>query len=193
MVPLCSMRRSDRCSTSKIITVHFLHLFCTLPICYWQVRWGKKFNRYYEMKVENFMSTPGRNALDILSRKHLWTKILSSSSIHETEVQSSNLVADFITKLMLMVLLVSRIVRGLRIASCRSARRCLKRNYRAVPTSNSAARPALLRILSQPLHKPRNHVTITPTIINDCSTINSCCLRIGRNWRSSIAHVTPRS
>ncbi|SPQ95850.1 MPN domain-containing protein [Plasmodiophora brassicae] len=50
-----------------------------------QIRWGKLYHRYYELKVENVLSSTGAKILDVLSRKHLWMKVLSSSSIMDPE------------------------------------------------------------------------------------------------------------
>lgn len=59
-----------------------------------QIRWGKLYHRsgprqnqryvseisagvrYYELKVENVLSSTGAKILDVLSRKHLWMKVL---------------------------------------------------------------------------------------------------------------------
>lgn len=49
------------------------------------VRWGKGYNRYYELGVEYFMSNLSTSMLDILSKNSLWISVLSSSSIMQPE------------------------------------------------------------------------------------------------------------
>jgi len=51
------------------------------------IRWGVSADRYYAMKISYFMSSLGRNVLDIMSKNSLWVRILGSSSIMETETR----------------------------------------------------------------------------------------------------------
>jgi len=48
-------------------------------------RWGQVFNRYYQLKHSFFMGSLVRYNLEMMSRKHLWIRQLSSSTILETE------------------------------------------------------------------------------------------------------------
>lgn len=48
-------------------------------------RWGMTYSRYYSLPISYFMSGLGNNLLDIMSKNNLWVRILSSSSIMETE------------------------------------------------------------------------------------------------------------
>ena len=50
-----------------------------------QLRWGKSSNRYYQLKVEHFMSSVGSNLLSILSKNHLWIRMLSNNQMIEPE------------------------------------------------------------------------------------------------------------
>lgn len=66
-----------------------------------QIRWGKLYHRYYELPVENFLSRTGQQVLDVLSQKHLWIKVLSSSSIMDSENRQrlSSRIAAIVSKL----------------------------------------------------------------------------------------------
>eukprot|EP00475_Leptophrys_vorax_P027787 TRINITY_DN3967_c0_g1_i1.p1 TRINITY_DN3967_c0_g1~~TRINITY_DN3967_c0_g1_i1.p1 ORF type:complete len:342 (-),score=91.99 TRINITY_DN3967_c0_g1_i1:46-927(-) len=50
-----------------------------------QQRWGALNHRYYSLKVEFFISVLGRNLLEILSKNHLWVRVLSSAAVMEPE------------------------------------------------------------------------------------------------------------
>ena len=49
--------------------------------------WGSCWNRYYELKVEYFMSAQAKSIIDILNHSHLWARTLSSSPMLEAEVR----------------------------------------------------------------------------------------------------------
>lgn len=51
-------------------------------------RWGAVYNRYYMLDTTFFMSKLGNQFLDTMSRNNLWVRVLSSSSIMETENRS---------------------------------------------------------------------------------------------------------
>jgi len=48
-------------------------------------RWGAAYNRYYQLKHSFFMGSLVRHNLEMMSRKHLWIRQLSSSAILEPE------------------------------------------------------------------------------------------------------------
>eukprot|EP01084_Bolivina_argentea_P290562 499121_1 len=48
-------------------------------------RWGAAYNRYYSLKHSFFMGSLVRHNLEMMSRKHLWIRQLSSSAILEPE------------------------------------------------------------------------------------------------------------
>ena len=48
-------------------------------------RWGAAYNRYYCLKHSFFMGSLVRHNLEMMSRKHLWIRQLSSSAILEPE------------------------------------------------------------------------------------------------------------
>lgn len=60
-------------------------------------RWGKLHSRYYCLSVEYFISSLGRNLLEILSRNHLWVRVLSSAATMEPEYRVQ--IADRVTNL----------------------------------------------------------------------------------------------
>ena len=47
--------------------------------------WGSCWNRYYELKVEYFMSDQAKSIIDILNHSHLWARTLSATPALETE------------------------------------------------------------------------------------------------------------
>jgi COP9 signalosome complex subunit 5 len=51
-------------------------------------RWGAAYNRYYCLKHSYFMGSLVRHNLEMMSRKHLWIRHLSSSAIMEPESRS---------------------------------------------------------------------------------------------------------
>ena len=53
-----------------------------------QLRWGKSSSRYYQLAVKYFMSSVGSTLLSIMSRDHLWIKMLSSTPLVEPEVKA---------------------------------------------------------------------------------------------------------
>lgn len=48
-------------------------------------KWGSCWSRYYELKVDYFMSTSARNVMDILTRNFLWMRNLGSTPSLELE------------------------------------------------------------------------------------------------------------
>jgi len=48
-------------------------------------RWGLSNERYYSLKISFFLSSLGRNMLDLMSKNSLWVRILASSAIMEPE------------------------------------------------------------------------------------------------------------
>eukprot|EP01083_Nonionella_stella_P183082 660624_1 len=50
-------------------------------------RWGKAADRYYQMDISYFMSSLGSQMLDVMSRNHLWIRVLSSATIMEQETR----------------------------------------------------------------------------------------------------------
>jgi len=48
-------------------------------------RWGAAYNRYYQLKHNFFMGSLVRHNLEMMSRKHLWIRNLSSTAILESE------------------------------------------------------------------------------------------------------------
>lgn len=50
-----------------------------------QMRWGATFDRYYAMEISYFMSSLGAQMLDVMSRNHLWIRVLASSPVMEHE------------------------------------------------------------------------------------------------------------
>jgi COP9 signalosome complex subunit 5 len=48
-------------------------------------RWGAAYNRYYQLQSSFFMGSLVRHNLQMMSRKHLWIRHLSSSSLMEPE------------------------------------------------------------------------------------------------------------
>jgi COP9 signalosome complex subunit 5 len=51
------------------------------------VRWGHSHARYYALRISYFMSSLGSRMLDTMSKNNLWVRVLSSSSIMETETR----------------------------------------------------------------------------------------------------------
>lgn len=47
--------------------------------------WGVTPHRYYQMKMDFFMSGLGKKMVDIMSRSSLWVRVLSSSAVMEPE------------------------------------------------------------------------------------------------------------
>ncbi|KAK7242077.1 signalosome catalytic subunit [Aureococcus anophagefferens] len=47
--------------------------------------WGSCWNRYYELKVEYFMSDQAKSIIDILNHSHLWARTLSATPALEKE------------------------------------------------------------------------------------------------------------
>jgi COP9 signalosome complex subunit 5 len=66
-----------------------------------QQRWGALHHRYYVLKVEFFISVLGRKLLEILSKNHLWVRVLSSAVIMEPEnrAQVTDRLSNLSTKL----------------------------------------------------------------------------------------------
>ena len=49
------------------------------------VRWGLTYHRYYSLPIEYFLSELGSELLDTMSRRSLWVRVLSSSSLLEVD------------------------------------------------------------------------------------------------------------
>ena len=49
--------------------------------------WGSCWNRYYELKVEYFMSDQAKSIIDILNHSHLWARTLSATPALENQPQ----------------------------------------------------------------------------------------------------------
>lgn len=54
-------------------------------------KWGSCWNRYYELKIDYFMSHRARNVMNILTQNFLWMRMLSSSNGFDTESKEQNL------------------------------------------------------------------------------------------------------
>jgi len=50
-------------------------------------RWGAAYNRYYMLKHTFFMGSLVRHNLEMMSRKHLWIRHLSSTAMLEPETR----------------------------------------------------------------------------------------------------------
>jgi COP9 signalosome complex subunit 5 len=53
-------------------------------------RWGASAMSYYQLEVEYFMSSFSYSLLDVLSRGHLWTRMLASTPMLEKEVRHAS-------------------------------------------------------------------------------------------------------
>ena len=49
------------------------------------VRWGLTYHRYYQLPIDYFLSELGSELLDTMSRRSLWVRVLSSSSLLEVD------------------------------------------------------------------------------------------------------------
>ena len=49
------------------------------------VRWGLTYHRYYQLPIDYFLSELGGELLDTMSRRSLWVRVLSSSSLLEVD------------------------------------------------------------------------------------------------------------
>jgi len=50
-----------------------------------QIRWAALYHRYYQLEISFFMSSLGHRLLGIMSKNNLWVRVLSSTSMLETE------------------------------------------------------------------------------------------------------------
>jgi COP9 signalosome complex subunit 5 len=48
-------------------------------------RWGHAYSRYYELSIEYFMSSLGRNLLSVMSRNSLWIRTLGTTAVIEQD------------------------------------------------------------------------------------------------------------